>query len=69
MREKCYPAKETAAAKHERIAKEASRLFRERGFENLTLGDTPNGSFDDVMCSTFIRSKRSGCHKKDRYSV
>jgi TetR/AcrR family transcriptional repressor of nem operon len=27
-----YPAKETAV-KHERIVKEASRLFRERGFE------------------------------------
>jgi TetR/AcrR family transcriptional repressor of nem operon len=33
-----YPAKETAA-KHERIVREASRLFRERGFENVTVGD------------------------------
>jgi hypothetical protein len=33
MRERCYPAKE-AAAKHERIVKEASRLF-------------VNGDFDD----------------------
>src|SRR6266567_9637078 len=33
-----YPAKETAA-KHERIIKEASRLFRERGFENVTVGE------------------------------
>jgi TetR/AcrR family transcriptional repressor of nem operon len=33
-----YPAKETAA-KHERIVKEASRLFRERGFENVTVGE------------------------------
>jgi TetR/AcrR family transcriptional regulator, transcriptional repressor for nem operon len=33
-----YPAKETAA-KHERILKEASRLFRERGFENVTVGE------------------------------
>jgi len=32
-----YPAQETAA-KHERIVKEASRLFRERGFENVTVG-------------------------------
>lgn len=32
-----YPAEETAA-KHERIVKEASRLFRERGFENVTVG-------------------------------
>jgi TetR/AcrR family transcriptional repressor of nem operon len=31
-----YPAKETAA-KHERIVKEASRLFRERGFENVSV--------------------------------
>ena len=33
-----YPGKETAA-KHERIVKEASRLFRERGFENITVGE------------------------------
>lgn len=33
-----YPAKETAA-KHERIVKEASRLFRERGFGNVTVGE------------------------------
>jgi len=33
-----YPAKETAA-KHERIVKEASRMFRERGFENVTVGE------------------------------
>src|SRR6201987_5431030 len=33
-----YPA-EVTAAKHERIVKEASRLFRERGFENVTVGE------------------------------
>src|SRR6201991_1998371 len=33
-----YPAKEPAE-KHERIVKEASRLFRERGFENVTVGE------------------------------
>jgi TetR/AcrR family transcriptional repressor of nem operon len=33
-----YPAKETAV-KHERIVKEASRLFRERGFGNVTVGE------------------------------
>jgi TetR/AcrR family transcriptional regulator, transcriptional repressor for nem operon len=33
-----YPAEETAA-KHERIVKEASRLFRERGFESVTVGE------------------------------
>lgn len=33
-----YPAEETAA-KHERILKEASRLFRERGFESVTVGE------------------------------
>jgi TetR/AcrR family transcriptional repressor of nem operon len=33
-----YPARETAA-KHELIVKEASRLFRERGFENVTVGE------------------------------
>jgi TetR/AcrR family transcriptional regulator, transcriptional repressor for nem operon len=32
------PAKETAV-KHERIVKEASRLFRERGFENVSVGE------------------------------
>lgn len=33
-----YPMEETAA-KHERIVKEASRLFRERGFENVSVGE------------------------------
>lgn len=33
-----YPAEETAA-KHDRIVKEASRLFRERGFENVTVAE------------------------------
>ena len=33
-----YPAEETAA-KHERIVKEASRLFRERGFGNVTVAE------------------------------
>jgi len=33
-----YPVEETAA-KHERIVKEASRLFRERGFEDVSVGE------------------------------
>src|SRR5580693_1854416 len=33
-----YPVEETAA-KHERIVNEASRLFRERGFENVSVGE------------------------------
>jgi TetR/AcrR family transcriptional repressor of nem operon len=33
-----YPVEETAA-KHERIVKEASRLFRERGFEKVSVGE------------------------------
>ncbi len=33
-----YPAQETAA-KHDRIVKEASRLFRKRGFENVTVAE------------------------------
>jgi TetR/AcrR family transcriptional repressor of nem operon len=33
-----YPAKETAA-KHDRIVREASRQFRKRGFENVTVGE------------------------------
>lgn len=33
-----YPA-EATAVKHERIVKEASRLFRERGFENVSVAE------------------------------
>ena len=33
-----YPVEETAE-KHERIVKEASRLFREKGFENVSVGE------------------------------
>jgi TetR/AcrR family transcriptional regulator, transcriptional repressor for nem operon len=33
-----HPVEETAA-KHERIVKEASRLFRERGFQNVSVGE------------------------------
>lgn len=33
-----YPVQETAA-KHERIVREASRLFRERGFENVSVAE------------------------------
>src|SRR5215472_16087296 len=33
-----YPAEETAA-KHERVVKEASRLFRERGFGNVSVAE------------------------------
>jgi len=33
-----YPAEETAA-KHERIVKEASQLFRELGFENVSVSE------------------------------
>ena len=33
-----YPVEETAE-KHERIVKQASRLFRERGFENVSVGE------------------------------
>jgi len=46
MRKRCYHAEETAA-KHARIVKEASRLFRERGLgrlrrdrRNVTLAST-----------------------------
>jgi len=38
-----YPAKETAA-KHDRSVKEASRLFRENGFENVTVGEVMKAS-------------------------
>ena len=33
-----YPVEQTAA-KHERIVKEASRLFREQGFENVSVAE------------------------------
>ena len=33
-----YPVEETAA-KHERIVNETSRLFRERGFENVSVSE------------------------------
>jgi TetR/AcrR family transcriptional repressor of nem operon len=33
-----YPVEETAA-KHERIVREASRLFRERGFQNVSVAE------------------------------
>ena len=33
-----YPAEETAA-KHDRIVKEGSRLFRKRGFENVSVAE------------------------------
>ena len=33
-----YPVEETAA-KHDRIVKQASPLFRERGFENVSVGE------------------------------
>ena len=45
-----YPVEETAA-KHERIVKEASRLFRERGFQNVSVvevmkaADLTHGAF------------------------
>lgn len=38
-----YPAEETAA-KHQRIVKEASRLFRERGFGNVSVGEVMNAA-------------------------
>src|SRR5215472_19375815 len=38
-----YPVEETAA-KHERIVREASRLFRERGFENVSVGEVMNAA-------------------------
>lgn len=38
QKEMRYPAQETAE-KHDRIVEEASRLFRERGFENVTVGE------------------------------
>ena len=50
-----YPAKETAA-KHDRIVREASRLFRKRGFENVTVGE--------VMKAAGVPDKIEGEMKK-----
>jgi hypothetical protein len=42
-RKNALSTKETAVG-HERIVKEASRLFRERGFENVTVGEVLRGA-------------------------
>jgi hypothetical protein len=64
-----YPAEETAA-KHERIVKEASRLFRQRGFENVTVSEVmkaaglTHGAFyakrSDLSNSSFAWWRRTG---------
>jgi AcrR family transcriptional regulator len=59
-----YPVEETAA-KHERIVKEASRLFRERGFENVSVAEVmkvaglTHGAF---LCSFRFEGKAVRTH-------
>jgi TetR/AcrR family transcriptional regulator, transcriptional repressor for nem operon len=72
-----YPAKETAA-KHDRIVKEASRLFRERGFENVTVGEVmkaaglTHGAFyahfasKEELQKAAVAYRRYGATKKGR---
>src|SRR5271163_1237835 len=54
MQKMRYPAKETAA-KHERIVKEASRLFREQGFENVSVAEVmkAGGLTHGAFCAHF----------------
>src|SRR5271157_776932 len=56
-----YPVEETAA-KHERIVKEASRLFRERGFEDVSVGEVMQAAGvaygQEVSLGRLQRSKR-----------
>jgi TetR/AcrR family transcriptional repressor of nem operon len=51
-----YPVKETAA-KHERIVREASRLFRERGFENVSVAEVMKAA--DLTHGAFYAHFRS----------
>ena len=53
-----YPVEETAA-KHERIVKEASRLFRERGFENV--GCCPESSISCPYGRGNFRNRAQQC--------
>ena len=58
-----YPAEETAA-KHERIVKEASRLFRERGFENVTVGEVMKAAGLRMAHSTRISARSRNSRKR-----
>ena len=57
-----YPAEETAA-KHERIVKEASRLFRERGFENVTVAEVMKAGGLRTAHSTHTSLRRKNCRR------
>ena len=73
-----YPAEETAA-KHERIVKEASRLFRERGFENVSVADVMKaaglthgafyahfGSKEELQAATITYGQKVSLHRLQR---
>ena len=57
-----YPVEETAA-KHERIVKEASRLFRERGFENVSVGEVMKAAGLTHGRSMPISVRRKNCRR------
>src|SRR5215469_14734499 len=73
-----YPVEETAA-KHERIVKEASRLFRERGFENVSVGEVMKaaglthgafyahfGSKEELQAATIAYGQRVSLERMQR---
>src|SRR6516164_4287775 len=73
-----YPAAETAA-KHERIVKGASRLFRERGFENVSVADVMKaaglthgafyahfGSKEELQAATITYGQKVSLHRLQR---
>ena len=52
-----YRVEETAA-KHERIVNEASRVFSERGFENVSLGDAEGNQVSLIVGNPKALKKR-----------
>jgi len=54
-----YPVEETAA-KHERIVKEASHLFRERGFENVSVGEVMKAAGLTPLCPFRFEGRTPG---------
>ena len=53
-----YPVEETAA-KHERIVKKASRLFRERGLENVSVAEVMKDA--GLTLGMHISIRRKSC--------
>ena len=57
-----YPVEETAA-KHERIVKEVSRLFRERGFENVSVAEVMKAAGPRTGRCMPISPRRKNCRR------